>query len=29
MLGSLPDHLAQTLAQKLRDDQLVLFVGAG
>jgi hypothetical protein len=29
MPGPLPDELAQTLAQKLRDDQLVLFAGAG
>ncbi|MEO9188440.1 MAG: hypothetical protein ABI224_00325, partial [Acetobacteraceae bacterium] len=29
MPGPLPDRLAATLAQKLRDDQLVLFAGAG
>jgi hypothetical protein len=29
MPGPLPEELVQTLAQKLRDDQLVLFAGAG
>ena len=29
MPGPLPDEFARTLAQKLRDDQLVLFAGAG
>ena len=29
MPGPLPEDLAHTLAQKLRDDQLVLFAGAG
>ncbi len=29
MAGPLPEELAKTLARKLRDDQLVLFAGAG